>query len=389
MVLAIFFLFRAVELNRLRDWCLIGAALGVGMLCKYSIGILVVSMVLYLCWERKCRHFWLTPGPWLTTLTAFLIFSPHLYWLVQNDFPPFQFAASVLKTERNPWNHMLMPLYFAGSQLLLILPILISLIPLCGCVWQLRRETSVTLKPAEGPETDMEETAFRKRFLNFMFWFPIIFQFAIFAYSGSECIRPQYGSALWTLTALWYSQYFRNFPTSRSFLRTARLPLAVLLCFVIVYWADLHFRYCFTDRPARWHFPCEGIAAALDHAWSEKYPGTACPILTGDWKVAGPASLKMKERPTVLFYYHGLEEGMRPHGFWISDEDFAEKGGIVVWKVEDGLPSNGVPEYLKRRFPTAEPATEVLTIPWQTSAKVKPLKIRYAIAPPAEKKVLK
>ncbi len=385
--LAIFFLFRAVEWNWLRDWLACGFVLGCGMICKYSLGLLVLTMVLYLFWERKCRRFWLTPGPWLTTAAAFLVFSPHLYWLIQNDFPPIQFAAGVLSSSSS-WNHLLTPLRFLGCQICLIFPVIIPLIPLCGCIWQLRRDRTNVLHSAAGASEDPEDSAFRRRFLTFMLWFPVLLQIGIFAYTGSEMVRSQYGSPLWTLFALWYVLFFRNFPGTLPIRRGFQLAAAVLLVTTVCYWADFQFRYAFTSRPGHAEFPTRVLGAQLEKIWSEKYGSTPCPMLTGQWKIAGHAALGMKDRPSVLCYYDGLEEGRRPLIIGTSDEDFAKSGGIVVWKLEDqmdaglGVLPDEIPEFLTRRFPTAEVSPEVLEIPWCTAAKIPPLRVRYAIAPP-------
>ncbi len=386
--LAIFLLFRAVEFDRLRDWLWVGLVLGIGMICKYSLGLLVLTMVLYLFWERKCRRYWLTPGPWLTTAAAFLVFSPHFYWLIQNDFPPFRFAVDLL-SESSPWNHLLTPLRFMGCQCFLILPVLIPLIPLCGYIWQLKRDRTAVLQSAARPSEDPEESAFRRRFLTFMFWFPILLQVGLFAYTGTENMRSQYGSPLWTLFALWYVLFFRNFSGSLPLRRSFQFAAAVLFITVTCYWADFQFRYQFTSRPGHAEFPTQELGSRLEDIWNERYAGIPCPMLTGHWKLAGHAALGMKNRPAVLCYYDGLEEWCRPLIVEISDEDFAKNGGIVVWLYEEKTPdseTDEVPEFLARRFPTAVVSPEILSIPWRTSAELPPLRVRYAIAPPQTEK---
>lgn len=75
--LAISLLFFALKTGRKRFWILTGLALGLDLQCKYTAILLVFSMLIYMFLSRDARKYWKTSGPWLTILTAFLIFLPH------------------------------------------------------------------------------------------------------------------------------------------------------------------------------------------------------------------------------------------------------------------------------------------------------------------------
>ena len=377
--LSIFLLFRAVKFHRYRDWIGLGLALGAGMLCKYSVGILVLTMVLYLCLDREVRRFWKTPGPWITTFCALLVFLPHLVWVIQHDFPTVKYAADSLSGTGSWTNHFITPARFAGSQIFLILPMIIPLIPLLGFAWQLRWRK---IEP-DTPEAEANDDRFRRRFLSFMIFVPFIIQLLVFGLCGGGRMRPAYGSPLWTLTVLWFVSTFQVIPGKVAMKRTIILSAIVLLITVFCYIFTYQFRYSFTNEPCRAHFPAKAVGTALDRAWMNVYP-IPCPYLSGDWKIAGQASLYMKGRPSVLCYYHGLGPDKHPDGFWCSDEDVKREGGIIVWKAGDGVPPDDIPEYLARRFPTAQVRPDRLTVPWQTPAKnLPPLKLRFAIVPPS------
>lgn len=374
--LSIFLLFRAVQYNRLRDWLWLGISLGAGMMSKYSVGILVLTMVLYLCWEPKARRFWRTPGPWLTTFCATVVFLPHLIWVIHHDFPSVKYAVGSLSGNPSHWNHVITPMRFLGAQLFLILPMIVPLIPLLGFLWQLKRRVR------DSAAADFEDVCFRNRFLSFLIFVPIVLQLGIFAICGADHVRPAYGSPLWTLTVLWFVQFFQIIPGKIAIKRTAILAGVVLSVTVLAFWFDYQFRYCFTKVPCRAHFPAKALGTKFDQIWSAQFGALPCPYLSGDWQVAGHAALYMKGRPSVLCYYYGLESGKCPNGFWVFDEDLDRDGGIIVWKSGSGLSPDDVPEYLNRRFPRAEVSPETLTIPWLTRAEIDPLRIRYAIIPP-------
>lgn len=373
--LTIFLMFRTLRYERLRDWFAVGAGLGVGLMCKYSFGILILAAVLYLCWEPKARKYWKTPGPWLTTLTAFLIFLPHIVWTVQNHFPTIRYAAACLSDHTTLLDHLTAPAAFAGSQILIVLPILIPLIWLLGFLWQLRWKT-VTSENADSDRVERE-----RRFLTFMIFVPFTIQVIIFALGGR--MKPTYGSPLWTLLGLWFVVVFQRREGTAAVRNTVLAAVGIMAITVVVFCADYKLHYLIKDRPNRIHFPGPALGSALDAAWHQRFD-VPCPYLSGDWIITGSASLYMKERPSVLCYYYGLDEDQTPVGLYASDDDLNRSGGMVVWNQWDGKEPTGAPDYLKTRYPTAEIAPTVLSVPYQTRHRLPPLKVRYAIVPPSK-----
>ena len=377
--LAIYQFFLAVKFNRLPYWFLLGGTLGIGMLSKYSMILLVVTMIAYLIWDREARKYWLQAGPWVTSVTAILLFLPHFLWMVQNDFPPVRFAATMVTGSSSFLHHIKSPACFFGAQFLVILPMILAFTPICGCFWQIRRR-----KP-DPSQADYEEDRFRRRFLNFMIFVPLLIMLITVVLSNRERFRPAYGSTFWTLMALWYAQYFQILHPERI-RRAFQVAFLILGITVVCFWADHYFRYWMTDVPGHVHFPARALAVELDRIWHEKGADGPCPLMSGDWKLVGSASLYMQGRPSILFYYDGMGPGSKPHGFWATDEDLARKGGLIVWKAEDGDGCPGdVPEYVGEKFPTAVVAPETISVPWNTKAKLEPLHVRYAIVSPTEK----
>ena len=88
----------------------------------------------------------------------------------------------------------------------------------------------------------------------------------------------------------------------------------------------------------------------------------------------------MKDHPSVLFYYKGIDDiNALPTGTWATDDDVNQKGGIILWKASNQT----VPKWVHRRFPGAEVLPEILELPYKTSAKIPPLKIGIAVVSPS------
>lgn len=84
--LSILLVFQAFRTNRIRYWFGSGITIGLAFNSKYSAVFLVLAILVYMFVQPEGRKYWKTIGPYLTTLTAFLIFLPQLIWLYENDF---------------------------------------------------------------------------------------------------------------------------------------------------------------------------------------------------------------------------------------------------------------------------------------------------------------
>lgn len=63
-----------------RGWLLLGAAVGLGMLSKYSTGFLALGLLGWSVWEPRARSWLRTPWPLAAALLAMLLFAPNALW---------------------------------------------------------------------------------------------------------------------------------------------------------------------------------------------------------------------------------------------------------------------------------------------------------------------
>ncbi len=76
----------------LRIWLLLGIVTGIGMLTKYTMAFFFLCGFLFLLFTEK-RKLLITLKPYLTLLTALLIFSPVIIWNIQNDWVALRHTA--------------------------------------------------------------------------------------------------------------------------------------------------------------------------------------------------------------------------------------------------------------------------------------------------------
>ncbi len=93
-VLLSFLLVRLLKQDRARDWLVVGAVVGIGMLTKYTMGffaLAVAAAVVLTPARRHLRSGWL----WGGVALALLIFLPNLIWQAQHDFISLEFLKRI------------------------------------------------------------------------------------------------------------------------------------------------------------------------------------------------------------------------------------------------------------------------------------------------------
>src|SRR6266508_3975467 len=88
--LAALALLRALDRERLPDWAILGATIGLGLLNKLSMLWCAGGLVLGVLVSGR-RRVLATPGSWLAAAIAAAIFAPHVLWQVRFGWPTLEF----------------------------------------------------------------------------------------------------------------------------------------------------------------------------------------------------------------------------------------------------------------------------------------------------------
>lgn len=86
----VWFMLLALETEKARFWCLAGVALGLGFLSKYTMIVLVPSLILYLLFTKEHRFWFKKKEFYLCIGIALLFFLPILLWNYKNDWIGFR-----------------------------------------------------------------------------------------------------------------------------------------------------------------------------------------------------------------------------------------------------------------------------------------------------------
>jgi dolichol-phosphate mannosyltransferase len=215
---SLYYLERALIAGRARAWWGAGLCLGVGLLSKYTIGLLGASICLFMLLDVRSRIWWRRAEPYGAALLALAIFSPVIIWNAQHEWASFAFQTSRRLAEKH---------HFALHKLIASTIVLLTPTGIAAATVLLRRRA---------PSFGADESADRQRawrFLQISLGAPLAV-FAVFSLFHKE--RLDWTGPAWiaAVPALAFGIAHVGEPWARGFIawvRGAWLPtlLAVLL----------------------------------------------------------------------------------------------------------------------------------------------------------------
>lgn len=336
--MAILFLYRAMvrEKTSTRNtyWLLTGICIGLGMISKYYMGILVLSLICLAVIVTEARKHLRTIGPWITTAVALAIFAPHAVWMINNDFVTIQYVlqrSADASAQNSSWvRHLASPADFLFRQLPAVIPVLVLATPVF----------------LSSKERDRNETTDQRRFfqhyLAFVFFGPLVAYVLTGMVTGSP-IRSMWGGPLFSFLGVVVFAFFALPKDPGKVNKIIRDSLCVGMVMVLALAARNVFGPSVQGKLSRVHFPGKQLADQMNLEWSSRYDHPL-PTIGGTLFEAGCAGVYSSNHVDV---YGSLSNVASP---WMNDELFKTNGGMIVWEPESKLL---VLDMLKR-FPSVE-----------------------------------
>jgi 4-amino-4-deoxy-L-arabinose transferase-like glycosyltransferase len=302
----------ALRGRRLFHWVLLGFALGAAVWAKYFVVVLALPLALFLCFDREARPALATPGPYLAAAAALLVASPHLVWLVDNDFLPFKYAEARAAPVRGIFDHVLHPVAFAAAQFAWLIPSLLIALPLIY-----PRDPGQVDKPAIAPD------AFDRRIVTLLAFGPAATLLAGAALSGRGLIT-MWGYPLWLFLGLWIVMIA---PTALDRVRAVRIACVwgvvatiYALVFVVQYALLPHFDHRYRASV----FPGDRLGAQIADGFRAATGRPLAYVIASMW-LGGNVSHYAADHPRTLI------DGKPERAPWIDLADLHARGAVVIW----------------------------------------------------------
>ncbi len=307
--------------GRAFPWAVLGFAIGLALWAKYFVIVLALPLALFLLLDRRARKSLATPGPWIALAIALIVMTPHLLWLVRNDFLPFAYASARAAPTRSLFDHLLHPVVFALGQLVFLLPALL----IAAALFWPRRPQDDRPPPVAADEFD-------RRIVTLLAFGPFATTVALSAISGRGTIA-MWGYPLWLYLGLWIVLQVRGVESSGTapksdrlataaispvqFARVAKLWTVVFAVFAIAFIANYSVLPRFDHRYRAVFYPGDRLADELARrfraatgrplvlrdrqhvGWRQRRPLRARTAARFDRRRSAPRSLDRPGRPAV------------------------------------------------------------------------------------------
>lgn len=298
----------ALKHNRLQYWLVLGLLAGIGMLIKYTVAVLLLSILIFSVLTHY-RRIWLSFKPWLALVIAIAIFSPNLYWLMQHDWISITYASARSAEDANRNGHFA-ALGYLATQLINHLPLLIILI----CT-----RTRLSFKQ---PKKIMGQNDWF--YLLWMGLFPTVMLVLVGLVFGVG-LRDMWGMPMWGLSGLivvamipeqlWSQQKYT------SLLKGISIWVAIVTLLMIIY---ISFGARIRHKPSRMDWPQTAMAHEADQQWQSLSSCQMDSITGSDWPVLLIASYS-KFSPSVMI------SGKAVYSPWMSEQRLHQHGTLAIW----------------------------------------------------------
>ena len=113
--LSLFFLIRSLQTNNIKWWLALGVAVGFGFLSKYAMIAFILSLAVYLIWEKEQRKVLKSKGLWVSFTVVSLVYLPNFIWNASNGFVSYVHTKANANLSGELF-HSIKSLEFIGSQ---------------------------------------------------------------------------------------------------------------------------------------------------------------------------------------------------------------------------------------------------------------------------------
>ncbi len=92
----LYYMERALIANQNTAWLGMGITFGLGLLSKYTVGLLGITALLFVIVDPTARRWMKRPHPYLAATLACVLFLPVIIWNIQHDWTSFKFQSTRL-----------------------------------------------------------------------------------------------------------------------------------------------------------------------------------------------------------------------------------------------------------------------------------------------------
>lgn len=322
--------YKCVKNNKFSDWLILGIITGLSFLNKYQTALIIVPLIVWaIIFNRNIFKSW---KAYFAIFIAFIIFLPHLLWLIKYEFFPIFYFETEL-SERSWLDHITSSLIFVIVQLASILGTIIIF-----CLLKRKQCSKFILNGSLDKQNAW--------FLILMGLSPNLVQTLMILFAGGTA-RPRWGFEFLFLTGIMLLYFLPVKEISKeSFKYILKCSYTVILIIVITMGTLF-----FVEKNYRSRYPVEKVTNDIIQDWNSHY-NTQVKYFGGFLELTLPIVVyNMDKKYECLLYTYNNDNP------WITKNDLKKHGIVIISHYPDEVTTyvkflNLLPEDKQNIVPT-------------------------------------
>ena len=349
--------YRCMYENKPIDWINLGLITGICFLNKYQTILILIPMFIWALMFK--REVFKNKMFYVAVAIAYLLFSPHLHWMIKYDFFPLLYFEGELGA--SSWfNHIKAPLMLIFMQICAVAGTLL----IFGLL-KLKQKSPFKLNENQ----DREKTWM----LLLFYFFPVAVTAVMVAFGGAT--RFRWGFEFLYLTAIMLFYFFPAKEISKDdFKFSLRFAYAIMLIVFISLGTLLA-----VEKNYRSRYPVSRIYSDMNKIWAKDYK-TPLKYFGGYIEWTLPLTIYGKDHQQIILDTNGYKNP------WIDEKDLKKSGIIIIGRDEEHIYND-----THKACPYLDENYEIIPIPYSFKVKnsfgqERQYDIFYHIVPPMSEK---
>ena len=345
--MCVFYFYKALKQDKLTDWFLTGLSAGLNLFDKYTCAFLFASMAFFTLYNENARQKLKTFKPYFAALVCGIVILPHLIWLYQNGFMPFEYfveRGGQSDFARFPLlGHIVYPLKFLGAQ------VLFGFGALLAYFYALRKEKKLQVKA----------TSTQSDFLLILGLMPVLLM-ALVSFIGGTKLKSMWGFPCLYLTGVLFFTFLPCKLTDKFKKKMYVGIYALMFLFAVAQGLIIWF-----NKSDKFQLDAKAFGRTLEEIWYEKNGKMSFEYVAGDVWWANNAALFAPSKPKPVIW------GDLKKNPWFDGNDVLEKGALIL--------ASGESEYnmYRKNLKFASPPKILEVIVYNRQGKAKVKKVYY------------
>ena len=300
--------YQCVTRSKTFDWIALGLIAGICFLNKYQTALIIIPMFIWTTMFKK--EVFKNKMFYISVLISFLIFLPHLLWMIKYDFFPLMYFEEELGGF-SIFSHIQAPIWL----------LIIQLSTIAGCLLMFFCLKCRQKSPFEFIKNPEKEKVW---FLLLFYFFPLLFTVIMVAISGASRFR-------WGFEFIYLStiMLFYFFPTKQ--ITTDDFKFSLKFAYIAMFITFLSLGGLLAiEKNYRSRYPVQKIYSDLNKIWYSQY-NTPLKYFGGYIEWTLPLTVYGKEHQQIILDTNGYKNP------WIDEKDLKQSGILIIGRKEEDI----------------------------------------------------